>query len=88
MGGDSWSAPNHTFSETTVVGVNKAKSDYDYNYKTVFQNCKENKQFERQNISRSRTPLDSTPAGTKTPDAKISPLDSTPFGATFQTPEH
>ena len=31
---------------------------------------KENKEFERQNISMSRPPLDSAPFGTKTPDPK------------------
>ena len=32
-----WSAPNHIFVETTVVGVSEANSDYDYNYKTELQ---------------------------------------------------
>ena len=37
-----WSAPNHVFGETTAVGVSEEKFDYDYNYKTGFQICKEN----------------------------------------------
>ena len=46
-----WRSHNHIFGETTAVGVSEAKSDYDYNYKTEFQIWKENKEFERQNIS-------------------------------------
>ena len=29
-----WSTPNHIFGETTSVVLSKAKSDYDYKYKT------------------------------------------------------
>ena len=53
MYGANWSAPNHIFGENTEVGLSKSKSDYDYNYKTNFQIWKENKEFERKNISRS-----------------------------------
>ena len=35
--GANWSAPNHIFNGATAVGVIKAKSDYDYNYKTESQ---------------------------------------------------
>ena len=38
-------APNHIFGGTTAVVVSKAKSYYGYNYKTVFQIWKENKEF-------------------------------------------
>ena len=44
--GAHWSAPNHIFGETTVIGVSEENSDYDYNYKTYFQVWKENKEFE------------------------------------------
>ena len=43
----------HSFGGTTGVEVSAAKSDYDYNYKTDFQVRKEDKEFERQNVSRS-----------------------------------
>ena len=43
--GAYWSAPNHVFGEVTAVGMNEAKSDYGYNYKTEFQIWKENKEF-------------------------------------------
>ena len=39
--GAHWSAPNHIFGETAVVGVSEAESDYDYNYKNEFQIWKE-----------------------------------------------
>ena len=66
-----WRSMDHIFGETTAVGdAVSTKSDYDYNYKTGFDIWKENKEFERQNISMSRPPLDSTPVGTKTLDAK------------------
>ena len=46
--GAHWSVPNNIFGETTAVGVSEAKSDYFYKYKTEFQICKENKEFELQ----------------------------------------
>ena len=73
-------APNRVFGETTAVGVSEARSYYDYNYETEFQIWKENKEFEHQNISMSRPPLDLTPIGNNTPNAKISHLDLTPVG--------
>ena len=48
----------------------------DYNYKTDLEIWREDKQFERQNIARSRPPLHSTPVGKKTPDAKTPTMDS------------
>ena len=36
----------------------------------------------------SRPPLDSTPIGTNTPNAKMSPLDLTHVGEKYQTPNH
>ena len=70
MDGAHWIAPNHSFGETTAVGVSEAKSDYDYNYKNKFQNWKENKEFECQNISMSQPPLKSTHIGTNTSNTK------------------
>ena len=58
--------PNHIFGENIVVGVRDAKFGYDYNCKTEFQIWKENKEFERQNISVSRPTLESTAVGTNT----------------------
>ena len=43
-------ALDHVFGEATAVGMNAAKSDHDYKYKTKFQIWKENQEFERQNI--------------------------------------
>ena len=68
--GDHWNTLNNIFGETIVVGLSEVKSDYDYNYKTDFQNLKTNQEFVRQNILMSRPPLDSTPIGKKTSDAK------------------
>ena len=50
---------------------------HDYNYKTELKIWKENKEFERQNISKAQPPLDSTPIGTNTSNAKISHLELT-----------
>ena len=64
-----WSAPDDIFGETTAVGdAGIAKSEY--NYKTDLGIWKENNEFERQNISRSLPPLDSTPVGAKNSDPK------------------
>ena len=49
--GSHWSGPDYVFGKATSIGMSAAKSDHDYNYKTEFQIWKENKEFERQNIS-------------------------------------
>ena len=74
-------------AKPTAVGVIEAKSDYDYNYKFDFQIWNKNKEFERQNISMSRPPLDSTPVGTNMPNAKILSLDMSPVGAKIPYPK-
>ena len=51
MNGAHWSVHIHVFGETIAVGVSEAKSDYDYNYITEFLIWKENKEFERQNLT-------------------------------------
>ena len=56
-----------------------AKSDY--NYKTGFENWKENQEFELQNIAMSQSPLESTPVDTKRPDAKIPAMEPITIGA-------
>ena len=48
--GSHWSAPYHNFGEETALVISAEKSYHDYNYKTEFQICKENKEFKRQNI--------------------------------------
>ena len=65
--------------------MSETKSYHDYNYKAEFQICKNIKEFERQNISMSRTPLDSNTIGTNTTNTKISHLDLTPVGT--KTPD-
>ena len=64
--GSHWSAPDHVFGEATVVGMSESKSDHEYNYKAGFKIWKENQEFERQKISMSQPPLDSTTIGTNT----------------------
>ena len=56
--GSHWIVPDHIFGEATAVVMSESKSDHDYNYKTEFQICKENKEFDHQNILMSRPPLD------------------------------
>ena len=81
-----WSAPDHIFEKNTVVGdAVSAKSHY--NHKTYFDIWKENMEFESQKNARSRTPLESTPVGTKTSDKKIPFLDSTPIGVKTSDPK-
>ena len=85
--GAHWRAPNYIFGKTTVVGVNEAKSDYDYNYKTEFQIWRENKEFERQKNSMSQPPLEWTPVGTNKSYSKIKLLESTTVGAKMPDPK-
>ena len=87
MDGTHWSAQDHDFGEATAVGVSEAKLDHDYNYKTGLKFWKENKEFERQNISMSRPHLHLTPIGTNTSNAKISHLDSNPVGRKTSDPK-
>ena len=70
MDGSHWSAPGHVFGESTLVGMSATKSDHDYSHKTNFQIWKENKEFERQNTSMSRPPLELTPIDTNTKNKK------------------
>ena len=60
-----WSAPDHIFWKIKAVGDSvSAKSDY--NYKADFKTWSGNQEFERQNNTRSRQPLDSNLVGAKT----------------------
>ena len=63
------------------------KLDHDCNYKTDFEIWRENQKCERQNISMSRPPLDSTPTVMKMTNAKISHLESTPVGTKTLDPK-
>ena len=47
----------------------------------------ENIQLEHKNIESSRPPLESTPVGVKTSDAKIPEADLTPVGAKMSDPK-
>ena len=67
--------------------MSEAKSYYEYNYKIEFQIWKENEEFERQNISVSQPPLESTPIVTNTSNAKMSHLDSTPVDMKIPDPK-
>ena len=79
--GSHWSASDHVFGAVNTVGMSEANPYHDYNYRTEFQIWKENKEFERRNILMSQPPLDSTPFGNNTTEAKITHLDLTPVGA-------
>ena len=65
--------------------MSDAKLYYTSNYKTELQIWKENKEFERKTILMSCPPLDSTPIGTNTTNAKILHLESIPVDK--KTPE-
>ena len=83
--GSHWSASDHVFGESTVVGMSATRSEIDYIYKTDFQNWRENRDFGCQNISMSRPHLDSTPIGTNTTNGTTSSIDLIPIGK--KTPE-
>ena len=85
--GYHWSVPDHVFGETTAVRMNAEKSDYDYIFKNDFEIWKENQVFERQNISMSWPPLDSTPIGSIRTNVKTSHLESTPIGTKTPVPK-
>ena len=87
LDGSHWSLLDHVLGEATTLVMSAWKSDHDYNYKTEFQIWKENKEFERQNISMIWPPLDSTHVGTNTSNAKISHLDLTPVGTKNPYPQ-
>ena len=80
-----WSATDNVFGLATAVGMSAERLDQDYRYKPDFEIWRENQDFGRQNISTSRTPLDSTPIGTNTTNGTMSNLDSIPIGT--KTPE-
>ena len=69
--GSHWITPDHIFGEATELVMCAVKSDHDYNFKTEFQIWKENQDFDHQNILMSRPPLNLTPVGTNTKNAKI-----------------
>ena len=74
------------FGKETAVGTIATRPEQDYFHKTDFKIWRENHDLERQNISMSRPPLDSTPIGTNTTNGKTSQLDSIPIGT--KTPEY
>ena len=86
--GSHWSAPDHVFGEATEVGTSAAKSDHDYNFKTEFQIWKVNKEFQRQKIPMSQPPLDLTPIGTNTTNAKYHIWTRLQLVKKRQTPSH
>ena len=66
--------------------MSAARSDQDYSYKTDFEIWRENQEFEHQNISMSRPPLELTPLGMKTTKGTASPIDSIPVKTKTQEP--
>ena len=67
--------------------MSESKSDHEYNYKAGFKIWKENQEFERQKISMSQPPLDSTTIGTNTTKKK-SLLDLTTVGTKTPDPSY
>ena len=86
MDGSHWIAPDGIFGEATAVGMSVANSDHDYSYRNDFEIWRENQEFERQNISMSQPPLDTTPIGTNTTNIIMSHLELTPIGT--KMPDH
>ena len=76
--GSHWSAPGHVFGEVTAVLMSGTTSEQNYSYKTDFETRRGNKDFGRQNISMSRSPLDTITFGTNTTIVTLSPNDSIP----------
>ena len=58
--------------------MSETKSEYDPNYKTDFEIWGENQDFECQDISMSRPPLDLTLIGTNTTTGTTLPIDLFP----------
>ena len=84
-----WISLEHIYGETTAVGDTVSlKSDYDNNYNTDLEIWKENKEFEHKKNARSRTPLDLTPVGTKTLDAKYHLFNRLMLVIKLQTAKH
>ena len=77
--GSHWSDPDHVSGKATSVGISATRLEQYYSYKTDFEIWRENQDFRRQNISMSRTPLDSTPIGTYTTSGTTSPIDLIPI---------
>ena len=63
-------------------------SEHNYSSKNDFETRRENQDFERQNISMSQPPLDSTPFGTNTTNVKKSPIESIPVRTKHQNLFH
>ena len=73
------SALNHVFGEATMVGINVARSDHDYIYKTDFEIWREKQDFGRQNISISQSHLESSTISTNMSNRTTSQFDSIPI---------
>ena len=84
--GSKWSAPGYVFGKATAVGVSGPRSEKNYSSKTDFETRRENQYFEWQNISMSRSPLDSTPFGMNTANIKTSLIDSIPVRTEMPDP--
>ena len=85
--GTHWSMPDHVCGEATAVGMSASQPDHDDNYETDFEIWRENKEFEHQNISMGRPPLELTRIGTDTTNEKRSHLESTPVGTKMPDPK-
>ena len=70
--------PGHIIGEVTADRMSRTGSEQIYSSKTDFETRREHQDFERQNISMSQPPLDSTPFGKNTTNRTTSPIDSIP----------
>ena len=85
--GSNWLPPGHLIDELIAYRMNRARSEQNYSSKTDFETERENQYFERQNISMSQLPLDSTPFGTNTTNLTTSPIGYIPVGTKMPEPE-
>ena len=83
--GYNWLVTGHLIGGVAAAIMRGEMSEQKYNSINDFETRRENQYFERQNISMSRPPLDSTPFGMNTTNGTMSPIDSIPVGT--KTPE-
>ena len=71
----NWILPGHIIGEVTAAIMSTTRSEQNYISKTDFETRRENQDFERQNISMSQPPLDSTTFGINITNVTTSPID-------------
>ena len=79
----NWITTGHIIGEVTADRMSRTRPEQNYSSKTDFETRRENQDFERQNNSTSRPPLDSTTLGTNTTNGTMSPIVSLTTGTTI-----